>query len=57
MNKIVRMNGYVYFVEEHDAYGKHKTITNLGKDPDDPRWKEETDIPKQKKKKTKKDTD
>lgn len=41
MKKIVKENGYVYLVTEHDVYGRHKTITNLGKDPDDPRWAEE----------------
>lgn len=31
--KIVKKDGYVYRVILHDVYGKHKTITKLGKDP------------------------
>lgn len=41
MHYLERKNGYVYLVEEHDVYGRHITRTNLGKDPDDPRWAEE----------------
>lgn len=48
MEKIIKQDGYVYLVKEHDYYGRHKTIVNLGKDIDDPRWKE--DKPKKTKK-------
>ena len=41
MKYIEKKNGYVYLVEEHDVYGRHKTVINLGKDPNDPRWTEE----------------
>ena len=41
MEYIKRENGYVYLIKEHDVYGRHKTITNLGKDPNDPMWAEE----------------
>ena len=51
---IVRKDGYVYHVIEHDVYGNHKTVTNLGKDPDDPRWNNELEKPK---KTTKKEDD
>lgn len=51
MEKIIKKDGYVYQVIEHDAYGRHATITNLGKDPDDPMWKEEVKEMKKKRKK------
>lgn len=51
MGKIVKMNGYVYLVQEHDVYGRHTTFVNLGKDPDDPMWSEELNEIKTKKKK------
>ena len=54
MNKIVRMNGFVYLVQDWDKKG-FETYHNLGKDPDDPMWKEEK--PKQKKGKIKKEED
>lgn len=57
MEYIEKRNGYVYLVKEHDSYGRHKTITNLGKDPDSEMWKEEIEIHKQKKGKIKKDED
>lgn len=34
MEHIEKRNGYVWFVKEHDVYGRHKTIIRLGKDPD-----------------------
>lgn len=55
MEYILKKDGYVYLVKEHDVYGMHKTITNLGKDPDDPMWKEEVEEMKSKKKRTKKE--
>lgn len=50
MKYIEKKNGYVYLVEEHDAAGRFKTYYNMGKDPDDPMWKED------KQKKTKKES-
>lgn len=50
MEKIIKMNGYVYLVEGWEKKN-FKTYYNLGKDPDDPRWKEELDKPKQNKNK------
>lgn len=38
MKKIIKRNGFVYMAEIEPAYS---TWVNLGKDPDDPRWKEE----------------
>lgn len=55
MEYIKRENGYVYLIKEHDVYGNHKTITNLGKDPDNPMWAE--DLKPKKKKDTKKEED
>ncbi len=55
MKKIVKKDGYVYLAEIEPAYS---TWVNLGKDIDDPRWKEEVEemkIEKQKQKKTKKE--
>lgn len=57
MEKIVKMNGYVYLVIEHDVYGRHTTFKNLGKDPDDPMWADELNGTKPNKKKNKKETD
>ena len=54
MEKIIKQNGYVYLVQ--DLYRKgFETYINMGKDPDDPRWYEKEEKPKQKKDKTKKD--
>lgn len=50
MKYIEKKNGYVYLVEEHDAAGRFKTYYNMGKDIDDPMWKED------KQKKTKKES-
>ena len=50
MKYIEKKNGYVYLVEEHDAAGRFNTYYNMGKDPDDPMWKED------KQKKTKKES-
>ena len=55
MHYIERKNGYVYLVQEHDVYGRHKTVTNLGKDPDDPMWAEELKSIRPKKKKKEED--
>ena len=58
MEKIVKMNGYVYLVENFEKKG-FETYYNLGKDQDDPRWKdeaEEMNIAK-KRNKEKKETD
>lgn len=41
MEKIVKKDGYVYFVQDYDRKG-FETYVNMGKDPDDPRWNEET---------------
>ena len=59
MEKIVKKDGYVYSVIEHDVYGMHKTIRNLGKDPDDPMWADDLKkiIKPKPKKKTKKEED
>lgn len=57
MEKIVRTNGYVYLVKEHDVYGRHTTLTNLGKDPNHPMWAEELNNIKANKKKNKKETE
>ena len=56
MEKIIKKDGYVYLVQDWDRKG-FETFYNLGKDPDDPRWKEEEEKPKQKKTKSKKDED
>lgn len=50
MEKIVKKDGYVYLVQDFDRKG-FETYVNMGKDPDDPRWNEETPIKKAKKKK------
>ena len=41
MEKIVKMNGYVYLIQDYERKG-FETYHNLGKDIDDPRWNEET---------------
>lgn len=51
MEKIIRKDGYVYFVENFDKKG-FETYYNLGKDPDDDRWE---DSPNKKKKKKSED--
>ena len=53
MEKIVKMNGYVYLVQDWDKKG-FETYHNLGKDPD---YWENLEKPKQKKNKAKKETD
>lgn len=40
MEKIVRKNGYVYLVQDWDKKG-FETYYNLGKDVDDPMWKDD----------------
>lgn len=55
MQVIKKINGYVYLVEG-DRKG-FETFYYLGKDPDDPRWQEKEEKPKQKRGKTKKDED
>lgn len=54
MERIVKKDGYVYLIKENSNDGRFKTWYNMGKDSDDPRWKEEEENPKPKKKKTKK---
>lgn len=51
MEKIIRMNGYVYLVQDWDKKG-FETYVNLGKDPD---YWENLEKDKTQKKKTKKD--
>jgi hypothetical protein len=43
MEKIIKMNGYVYSYNLNDKKG-FETFYNMGKDPDDPRWKEGEDL-------------
>lgn len=50
MEKIVKKDGYVYLVQDYDRKG-FETYVNMGKDPDDERWIEDTPIKKTKKKK------
>ena len=50
----IKKDGYVFLVEEHDAYGLANTYYNLGKDIDDPMWKEEVKEMSQEKPKKKK---
>ena len=53
MEKIIKKDGYVYLVKGEN---NHLTFYKMGKDPDDPRWKEEEEVEKPKKrKKTKKE--
>ena len=54
MNKIIRMNGFVYLVENWDRKG-FETYYNLGKDENDPMWKDEVKEMKFNKKKNKKE--
>lgn len=54
MEKIVKMNGYVYLVEGWDKKG-FETYYNLGKDENDPMWKDEVKEMKFNKKKNKKE--
>jgi len=54
MDKIVKKDGYVFLAQNWDRKG-FETYYNLGKDPDDPRWNEQEEKPKQKREKTKKD--
>lgn len=53
MNNIVKMNGYVYLVQDWDKKG-FETYHNLGKDSDDPMWKDEVKEMKFNKKRNKK---
>lgn len=39
MGKIIKKDGYVYYVEGEKGF---ETFHNLGKDIDDPMWAEET---------------
>ena len=55
MEYIERKNGYVYLVQENSTDGRFKTYYNMGKDPNDLRWFENEEKPKQKKTKAKKD--
>lgn len=43
MEKIIKMNGYVYAYDLNDKKG-FETFYNMGKDIDDPRWKEGEDL-------------
>lgn len=43
MEKIIKMNGYVYVYDLNDKKG-FETFYNMGKDIDDPRWKEGEDL-------------
>lgn len=59
MDKIIKRDGFVYLVKGCDRKG-FETFYKLGKDIDDPRWSEEVkemEIPKEKKGRTKKDTE
>lgn len=47
----IKKDGYVFLVQENDAYGKFPTYYNLGKDINDPRWHEEVEEMNSKKKK------
>lgn len=55
MERIEKINGYVYLIEIKDVDGRFPTYYKLGKDPDDLRWFEKEEKPKQKKSKAKKD--
>lgn len=48
MHYIEKKDGYVYLVQEDSNDGRFKTYYNMGKDYDDPMWKE--DKPKKTKK-------
>lgn len=64
MEKIIRMNGYVYLVQDWDKKG-FETYYNLGKDEYSPMWENEVkemnfgknEKPKQNKGKKQKDTE
>ena len=43
MEKIIKMNGYVYAYDANDKKG-FETYYNLGKDVDDPMWNEGEDL-------------
>jgi hypothetical protein len=43
MEKIIKKDGYVYAYDANDKKG-FETFYNMGKDPDDPRWKEGEDL-------------
>ena len=47
----IKKDGYVFLVQENDAYGRFPTYYNLGKDPNSPRWHEEVEEMNSKKKK------
>lgn len=51
MERIEKMNGYVYLVEGEDGF---ETYHNLGKDPDSDIWKKEENEELKKSKTTKK---
>lgn len=53
MYRVVRKGGFVYMVEGDN----HSTWYNMGKDPDDPMWKEEVKEMKKKWKKKKESSD
>lgn len=53
MEKITKINGFVYLVKDFERKG-FETFYNLGKDIDDPMWKEEVEEMKFSKKKTNK---
>ena len=40
---IEKKDGYVFLIQENDAYGRFSTYHNIGKDIDDPRWHEEVE--------------
>lgn len=43
MKYIEKKNGYVYLVQEDSNDGRFKTYYNMGKDIDDPMWKNEVE--------------
>lgn len=49
MEKIIKMNGYVYLVQDFEKKG-FETFYNLGKDPDDDRWEDRPNKNSKKKK-------
>lgn len=54
MDKIIKKDGYVILVLDYEKKG-FETYCNLGKDIDDPRWKEEIEEKPKKLKNTKKE--
>ena len=48
MEQIIKKDGFVYLVQNWDRKG-FEIYHNMGKDFDDPRWKEQDEKPKQKK--------